>query len=67
MYLHRYMRVMPVLAFLILIVVSIYKMFGDGPYYEFSTRLGQIDNCKKYYWTALLHIQNYYNPMEAVS
>ncbi|CAG9801151.1 unnamed protein product [Chironomus riparius] len=64
MYLHRYMRVMPVLAFLILIVVSIYKMFGDGPFYEFTTRGAQIDHCKQYYWAALLHIQNYYNPLE---
>lgn len=67
MYLHRYMRVMPVLAFLILIVVSIFKMFGDGPFYEFTTRGAQIDACKNYYWAALLHIQNYYNPLEAVS
>ena len=67
MYLHRYLRVMPVMAFLILIVVSIYKMIDNGPYYEFITRITEIDNCKQYYWAALLHIQNYYNPLEAVS
>jgi len=66
MYLHRYLRVMPVLAFLVLVVISIYKMFGIGPYYKFMTEAIFINNCKKYYWTTLLHIQNYYNPLNVV-
>ncbi|KAL7051624.1 hypothetical protein ACKWTF_004536 [Chironomus riparius] len=65
LYLHRYMRVMPVLAFLLLIIISVYKMFGIGPYYKYMTERVHVNRCKMYYWTTLLHIQNYYNPSNA--
>jgi hypothetical protein len=65
--LHRYLRVMPVLAILILIVLSIFKFMGSGPYFKFTQYASQISQCQEYWWTALVHIQNYYNPLEAVS
>jgi hypothetical protein len=66
MYLHRYLRTTPVLAFLILIIVSILKHMGDGPFFAFVSNGALIGNCEKYWWSALIHIQNYYNPVEAV-
>lgn len=67
MYLHRYLRTMPVLAFLILIILSVLKFFGDGPYFEFVLNGALKSQCEQYWWTALLNIQNYYNPLEAVT
>lgn len=67
MYLHRYLRLMPVLAFLILIVLSLFKFMGDGPYYNFVQYFVHIKYCQKYWWTALLHIANYYNSGNVVS
>lgn len=66
MYLHRYLRTIPVLGILILIIVSILKFSGDGPYFNFVTTAALTSQCDQYWWAALLHIQNYYNPMEAV-
>ncbi|KAG5678860.1 hypothetical protein PVAND_008491 [Polypedilum vanderplanki] len=65
LYLHRYLRVTPVLAILILIVLSIFKFMGSGPFYKFTIFNAQVNQCKSYYWSALIHIQNYYNPLEA--
>jgi hypothetical protein len=67
MYLHRYMRVMPVLAYLILFALSLFKFMGNGPYYHFVTYAAQVSQCQQYWWTALIHIANYYNPLEVVS
>jgi hypothetical protein len=67
LYLHRYLRTTPVLAFLILVIVSILQFMGEGPYFRFTSHGALIDNCEKYWWSALIHIQNYYNPVEAVS
>lgn len=67
MYLHRYLRTTPVLAVLILVIVSLLKHLGSGPLFEFTTYYSMIMDCEKHWWPALLHIQNYYNPLEAVS
>lgn len=56
--LHRYLRYTPVLAFLILYIVSISRYTNHGP----ISFPGYVDCCEKYWWSALLHIQNYVNP-----
>lgn len=66
MYLHRYLRVTPVLAVLVLIIVSILKFLGDGPHWDFVSNAALIGQCDKNWWAALLHIQNYYDPLQAV-
>lgn len=66
MYLHRYLRVTPVLAVLVLIIVSILKFLGDGPHWDFVSNAALIGQCEKNWWAALLHIQNYYDPLQAV-
>ncbi|KAG5678861.1 hypothetical protein PVAND_008492 [Polypedilum vanderplanki] len=64
LYLHRFLRVTPVLAILILIALSIMKFMGSGPYFNFFLFGTTVSQCQDYYWTALLHIQNYYNPRD---
>lgn len=67
LYLHRYLRTTPVLAFLILVILSIFKYFGTGPFWNLTLQEAMKGQCEKYWWAALLHIQNYYNPIEVVS
>lgn len=64
MYFHRYLRYTPVLAMLILFFVTFPKFLGTGPFFNIESYTVQ---CKKYWWTALLHVQNYVNPNELVS
>lgn len=57
---------MPVFGVLILIILSILKHFGDGPYFDFLSNNALIYQCRDNWWAALLHIQNYYCPLEVV-
>lgn len=59
MYLHRYLRYTPVLMMLILFFVAFPKHLGSGPFYDLDSYVPQ---CEKYWWSALLHVQNYVNP-----
>ncbi|XP_055913922.1 nose resistant to fluoxetine protein 6-like [Eupeodes corollae] len=62
MYFHRYMRLTPALAAVILYVVSIDDYIGIGPIsQEFRDIVG---NCKNNWWSTLLYIQNYANPAD---
>ncbi|CAO1316792.1 unnamed protein product [Diamesa tonsa] len=63
MYLHRYLRLTPVYAVLILFVISLYRHIGTGPYNTVDV-FSNPDHCTKYWWSALLHIQNYVNPQQ---
>lgn len=65
-YFHRYLRITPVLAALVLTMVSFYRHFGTGPYHQHALNFN-LPHCQKYWWASLLHIQNYYNPLELVS
>lgn len=67
LYLHRYLRITPVLAFLILISLSIMKYFGETPLYSQVYHNIFKRRCEKNWWAALLHIQNYYDPLNYVS
>jgi peptidoglycan/LPS O-acetylase OafA/YrhL len=55
---HRYLRYTPVLGVAILCAITLPKYLANGPLDvdEFH------ENCEKYWWSALLHIQNYVNP-----
>jgi peptidoglycan/LPS O-acetylase OafA/YrhL len=65
MYLHRYLRYTPLLAAILLFLITLMKFFIFGPMTYMETRF--VRNCEKWWWTTLLHIQNYANPTEAVS
>ncbi|XP_063709290.1 nose resistant to fluoxetine protein 6-like [Culicoides brevitarsis] len=62
-YLHRYLRIMPLFGAIILIVLAFFKYLGDGPVYDAVIETTLEEKCREYYWTSLLFIQNYYNPL----
>lgn len=58
MYLHRYLRLTPMVAYIMLFAMSLFKFFGSGPLSdEFYRRA--TDKCELYWWKNLLYIQNY--------
>lgn len=68
MYLHRYLRYTPILAALLLFVVTLMNHVIFGPLSELDEGLfNMVTNCEKWWWTTLLHVQNYVNPNEIVS
>ncbi|XP_065079673.1 nose resistant to fluoxetine protein 6-like [Ochlerotatus camptorhynchus] len=63
MYLHRYLRLTPALAALILLSSTLMKYFGSGPMWD--TSISMMENgCQQYWWSALLYVQNYVNPLK---
>lgn len=63
--LHRYLRLTPAFGVLIILFVTGIKYFGSGPLWTSFLNMSVLP-CQKYWWTALLYIQNYYNPEEIV-
>lgn len=64
MYIHRYLRLTPAFAALILFSVSLIRYIGSGPIWPEVTNYVLVRNCEKYWWSALLYVQNYVNPNE---
>ncbi|KAG5670254.1 hypothetical protein PVAND_000531 [Polypedilum vanderplanki] len=58
MILHRYLRYTPVMAVSVLSVISLSRFVVTGPLDVGVFR----EDCVNYWWSALLHIQNYVNP-----
>ncbi|KAJ8731684.1 hypothetical protein PYW07_004848 [Mythimna separata] len=61
-YLNRLLRMFPLLATLVLLQASLFNHVSDGPYW--LNQAHAAENCRTYWWAALLHIQNYVNPLE---
>ncbi|KAF9798492.1 hypothetical protein SFRURICE_012520 [Spodoptera frugiperda] len=59
-YLNRLLRMFPVLAAVILMQISIFNRVADGPYW--NVEMTNTHRCRVYWWSTLLHIQNYVNP-----
>ncbi|RZC41674.1 Acyl transf 3 domain containing protein, partial [Asbolus verrucosus] len=57
-YLHRYIRLTPSLAIMVLIHSNLLEHLGNGPLWRGIYNEFVID-CKNYWWSALLYIQNY--------
>lgn len=58
MYLHRYLRLTPIVAVSILIYLKVLPLMGDGPLYG-NWNFDNYDSCNdNWYWT-LLYVQNY--------
>ncbi|KAH8281084.1 hypothetical protein KR054_010180, partial [Drosophila jambulina] len=58
MYLHRYLRLTPMLAVAIIVHLELLPLMSDGPLYG-KWNFDNYDNCKTdWYWT-LLYVQNY--------
>ncbi|XP_050668649.1 nose resistant to fluoxetine protein 6-like isoform X2 [Leptidea sinapis] len=58
-YLHRVLRMFPVLAFVVLMEATLFNHISDGPFWERVAK--NSENCKRQWWLALLHFQNYGN------
>uniref|UniRef100_A0A336MU13 CSON007328 protein n=1 Tax=Culicoides sonorensis TaxID=179676 RepID=A0A336MU13_CULSO len=59
----RYIRLTTALIPVILFTVGPMIYMGSGP--EWTSRISQVTGfCDKYWWSALLHVQNYVNPYE---
>ncbi|KAH8314798.1 hypothetical protein KR074_011221 [Drosophila pseudoananassae] len=60
MYFHRYIRLTPVVAVVVLYIMSLYKYSGEGPMWF---KLGTQDKrCEDTWWATLLYVQNYAFP-----
>ncbi|KAH8308550.1 hypothetical protein KR044_009133 [Drosophila immigrans] len=60
MYFHRYIRLTPVVAVVVLYIMSLYKYSGAGPMWF---KLGiQDQRCEKSWWATLIYVQNYAFP-----
>ena len=58
-YLHRYLRLTMVYAFVLFFVWTLLKYLGNGP--TWGVHLEEWDDaCNKYWWTNLLYINNFY-------
>lgn len=64
-YLHRYLRLTPALAAMLLAHIALFNYLGSGPIWD-HTDVFLVQMCRKYWWSALLYIQNYVNPKEIV-
>lgn len=66
MYIHRYIRLTPALAAAVLMVVSLYKFMGSGPYWHNFVNVHKTF-CDENWWSTLLYVQNYVEPSRMVS
>lgn len=65
LYINRFLRITPTLAVIILISVSVLRFLGSGPMWSTSIYIYSAA-CQRYWWSALLHVQNYVNPNQVV-
>lgn len=65
-YLHRYLRLTPLLAVTTLFSTSVLQFFGNGPLWPDVVGFFA-QQCKRNWWKTLLYIQNYASPDDIVS
>lgn len=58
-YVHRFFRIAPAYYVAVLFVIAFLHYLGDGPSYSQVTETWLRDNCVKYWWSALIFIQNW--------
>lgn len=64
-YLHRYLRLTPVVAVLVLIYANLITYLGNGPIWH-SMDDGFSVACREHWWSLLLYIQNFVNVNQQV-
>lgn len=57
-YFHRYLRLTPVFAVAIFFTITLMRFLGSGPLWPFAIS-NIAAKCEKYWWAALLYINNY--------
>ncbi|XP_078586014.1 nose resistant to fluoxetine protein 6-like [Branchiostoma floridae x Branchiostoma japonicum] len=62
-YFHRYWRLTPVYAFLIMIFACLMVYMGTGPNWAspINLAMGNVQACQTWVWTNLFYINNYFN------
>ncbi|XP_016995112.2 nose resistant to fluoxetine protein 6 [Drosophila takahashii] len=58
MYLHRYLRLTPIVAVAMLVYLKLLPLFADGPMYD-STGFFDYSTCESTWYLTLLYVQNY--------
>lgn len=66
LYIHRYIRLTPIVGVCILLIVSLYRFAGSGPLWNRFIE-DESEKCEKYWWLTLLYVQNYVNVQMRVS
>lgn len=61
----RYMRITLPLAVAVVLYSNFIQFFGEGPLWR-ETYEAMQKPCQKYWWSTLLHVQNYVNPQVLV-
>ncbi|KAJ8938316.1 hypothetical protein NQ314_011528, partial [Rhamnusium bicolor] len=59
-YIHRYIRLTPALAAVVLVSATLLDYMGSGPKWTYI-KSDFSENCKLYWWSSLLYCQNYVN------
>lgn len=65
MFFHRVVRTLPLKVVLVFLVVSVFRYFGSGPFWDTYSKPLQF-YCEKNWWKTMLFIQNYAQPEEMV-
>lgn len=63
-WLNRLLRMFPLLATVALLEASFLMRFGDGPQWDIVA--DHVERCRTNWWSTLLYMQNYMNPLYTV-
>lgn len=61
MYLHRYLRLTPMLFALIFMTMTLVRFIGSGPFWPFMID-HFVGSCGRFWWSTAFYMQNYVNP-----
>ena len=64
-YVHRYLRLTPVYAFVLFFTMTLYVHLADGPGFIGGGQI-QSTGCQKFWWSNLLYINNFY-PWQSIN
>lgn len=62
-YVHRYVRLTPAFAMVVAVTATWLPLVDSGPLW-YNVVGGASDSCRRHWWTALLYVANYVNPLD---
>ena len=60
-YVHRYIRLTPLLAMVIAFICTLYVHLGDGPFWSQTAEQGTPEVCRNNWWRNLLYVNNLFD------